>query len=100
MKDALYTHKFSNETVALHANEIVEYMVKNSLSLPTVCVCDLDFLKKTTQQHTIKIPSHDNGVSKDQNHVEVPEETGIINVLDDKSKREAYLIPYTTLICM
>lgn len=46
MKDGLYTHKFANETVALHANEIVEYMVKNSLSLPTVCVCDLDFLKK------------------------------------------------------
>lgn len=31
-------------------------------------------------------------VSKDQNHVKVPEEQGIINALDDKSQREAYLI--------
>lgn len=75
IKDALYTHKFANEKVALNAKEIVANMVKNSLSIPT-----------------IKSPSHYNGVSKDQNHVEVPEEQGIINVLDDKSKREAYLI--------
>lgn len=52
LNDALYTHQFANEKVALHAKEIVEYMGKNSPSLLTVCVCDLDFQKQHHNQIT------------------------------------------------
>lgn len=78
MMVCIYTNLQKKKKVASNAIEIVETLVRNSLSLLTVCVFELFKKKKKTQSNY--------PLSKDQNHVDVPEEQGIIHVLDDKSK--------------
>lgn len=51
IKDPLYTHKFANEKVALNAKEIGQHMIKNSLSFPTVCLCDLDLKNNSNNKN-------------------------------------------------